>query len=184
MAITRSTIRRIEHSDPCVGAAERGGDQSALAFDELGGRELARRRGQNLGALHEPTGARAHLVDGRALVGCSCERLQDGALVEGVRAVGETRRPRELVAERALIAAGLTRAARPAFLTALEQLGHFAAPEAELPRAGSDLFAPGVGVDPVLLSLPGHERRRLRRRLRVHADAAVLGRAEHFVAAL
>ena len=94
-------------------------------------------------------------------------------------------RPREPVAQRRLAElAAIEQALGESFTTSLDQLGDLLAAEAELAGAGLDLFAPGVGVDAVLLALSSRERRRLAARLRAQTDPTLPGRAQHLVTTL
>ena len=105
---------------------------------------------------------RADLLDRGALAGRRGELLQHDALIEAVRALRQpvrasSRSPNASSSETSCSG----EAVREAFAAVLEQLGDLLAAEPELARAGLDLFAPGVGVDPVLLAIAGRERRRL-----------------------
>ena len=178
--------RGLDDAGSLARAADRRGDQPPLALHQLGGRHLARLGRDHVRALGEALGLRAHLADQSALPRRGRELLQHRALVEGVRALGQTLGARQVIAERLLVdCVALGQAVARAAPGRLEQLGELVAAEPELAGAGPHLLAPGVGLHAVLLAIARGERRALAPRpCYPRPIPPACGLAQHLLAAL
>ena len=185
MAITRSTDARVEDPHPFLGTADRRGDQPPLTRHQIRRRELAELGRQHVRTPGEPISLpriSSTVAPWPAAAANSCNTTRSSKLfARSVNPCGPaSRSPNASSSE----TSWLGQAVSEPLAALLEQFGDLLASEPKLARAGLDLFAPGVGVDPVLLAIAGRERRRLPTRLRIQADPAQLRSAQHLLTAL
>ncbi len=117
---------------------------------------------------------------------CGAGKLPEhGALVEGVRVLGQARGAHEMVAERALVDASSPGASVPDSLHASEQQrSDLPLSEGKLGGSCLDLLPPCVGLEAVMLAIARGDRCALGGRFGAQPDAAALCLPSHLVPAL